>query len=292
MLGAAGWGCTGFFVNNFSLLGLTSLQIACIRVTTAAIIFVIYLLMVNRKIFIISPGDILYFVGTGVVSLSLFTWCNFNAIALSSMSVASVLLYTSPVFVLIMAVFCFGERITAKKTWAVAFTFIGCFLVSGMLESSEAAIEPIGVFFGISAGFAYALYSIFARSALTRYRPETIIAYTFILSSAALLPISNIGKVASVLTNGHTWLLCAGFGLISAALPYLLYTKGLQHLEASKAAVLATVEPIVASIIGVSVFHDAITPLKALGIVMIIASALTLSVRIRKKTHNKTLTKA
>lgn len=282
ILGAAGWGCIGFFVNSLSAFGLTPLQIACARVVAAAVIFAVYLVAVNRRAFVIAPKDAIYFIGTGVISLSLFTLCNFNAIALSSMSVASVLLYTSPAFVLIMAAFFFKERITARKTAAVVCTFLGCVLVSGATESSEAAVPPLAVALGVGAGFAYALYSIFGRFALAKYKPDTVIAYTFFFSAAALLPMAGMNKAAAAFDNGYVWFLCIAFALVSTVFPYLLYTKGLQTMEAGKAAVLATMEPIVACIIGISIFHDPITPLKALGIMLIILSVLTLSVRSGK----------
>lgn len=277
MIGACGWGCTGFFVNKLSQIGLSPMQIAAIRVGSGAGIFFVYVLLTKRVAFSFALKDIGLFVGTGVLSLSLFTWSNFNAISLSSMSVASVLLYTSPVFVLILAAVLFKEKVTPRKVGAVVCTFAGCFLVSGVLESGEAVVAPKAVMFGVGSGLAYALYTIFARLALAKYSYETVIVYTFILSTSVLLPQSKLWEQLPVLMNNYTWLFCLAFGLISTVLPYLLYTKGLKHVEASKAAVLATCEPIVATIIGISVFHDAITPLKFLGIAMIIAAVLSLS---------------
>lgn len=69
------------------------------------------------------PRHWYYFFGSGVCSLVFFNWCYFSAISTSSMSVAAVLLYTSPVFVTLLSALFFRERITSHKVAALALTF-------------------------------------------------------------------------------------------------------------------------------------------------------------------------
>lgn len=281
-LGAACWGTTGFFVNIFSQMGLTPLQIACVRIGSGAIIFSLFVIAKDRKSLAFALKDTPYFVGTGVISLSLFTWCNFNAITLSSMSVASVLLYTSPIFVLILAVLIFKETLTLRKMAAVLCTFCGCVLVSGFLEGPEQQIPLLAVIFGIGSGLAYALYSIFGTLALGKYAINTVLIYTFTLSFITLLPFSQIQTAAPILISGYTPALCLAFGLFSTVIPYTLYTKGLSHIEASKAATMATMEPIVASCIGVFYFGDILTPVKLGGIILILTAVVLISLHPKK----------
>lgn len=219
MLAATGWGCTGLFVNIFSSLGLAPMQIASIRVFFAALIIFPSLLIGNRQALKIKAKDIYLFIGTGVLSLSMFNWTNFNAIILSSMSVATVLLYTSPAFVLIMAVIFFKEKLTRLKVLAVLLTILGSVFISGLIEGGEARVSPLAFIFGIASGFSYALYSIFGRLALEKYSPPTVIFYSFILSSLALVPLSKMGPALSIIAQPKVLLLCLAFGLFNTALP-------------------------------------------------------------------------
>ena len=105
------WGTMGLFVNYFDSLGLGSIDIAGVRVFFAAILVVIFILIKNPKLLCIKLKDIWCFIGSGLISLMIFTVCYFRTIVLSSMSVAAVLLYTSPVFVILLSLIIFKERI-------------------------------------------------------------------------------------------------------------------------------------------------------------------------------------
>ena len=64
------------------------------------------------------------------------------------------------------------------------------------------------------------------------------------------------------------------FSVFTALVPYLCYTKGLSAMQASKASVLATTEPVVASIIGIAVFCEGISWQKIIGILLVLGGVL------------------
>lgn len=280
---ACGWGCTGFFVNSLALLGLSPVQIVTMRVLCCAAFFFAVLLVSRPQALAFALRDIGYFIGSGVIGLSLFTWCNFTAITLSSMSVGAVLLYTAPIFVLAMASIFFKEKMTPAKIVAVVCTFLGCALVSGVFENGDAIVPPVAVLFGLASGFFYALYSVFSRLALVRNKPATVTFYTFLFSGLSLVPFARLDKALTIINENNAWPLCLTFVLLSTALPYLLYTKGLNHIETGKASVLATLDPLVAVVIGVTVFQDALSPIKSTGIALILSAVLLLSLRAKSR---------
>ena len=63
-----------------------------------------------------------------------------------------------------------------------------------------------------------------------------------------------------------------GIGLISCVFPNILYMRGLQQLEAGHAAILATIEPVVAAIVSYLFLGEAFTWQKVLGIVLILSA--------------------
>ena len=268
------WGCISIFVKRLTAGGCSSLQIAMIRGIFGAIMMTGWLLMKDKRLLCIRLRDIWIFVGTGIISLALFNWCYFSVIQQSQASVAVVLLYTSPIFVMLMSAVFFHEKITKRKVTALLCAFAGCVLVAGLLGGSYRLSLPV-FFLGIGSGFFYAAYSIFGRVALKRYDTLTVTAYTFLFATLGTLPVGDLPGVGRLLAADPQLILwCLGIAFFCTVLPYLFYTAGLQGLEPGKAAVLATVEPLVGTVIGVVMFQEPFGLSKALGILFILAAVI------------------
>ena len=97
------WGTMGVFVNYFDSIGLGSIDIAGVRVFFASILVVLFIAIKDPRLLKIKIKDVWCFIGSGLISLMIFTICYFRTIVLASMSVAAVLLYTSPVFVIVLS---------------------------------------------------------------------------------------------------------------------------------------------------------------------------------------------
>ena len=98
------WGSMGIFVRRLTDFGFSSVQIVSIRVTLAALFFCILLLIKDRSGFRISLRDIPLFLGLGFGSILFFTVCYFTAITMMPLSTAAILLYTSPIWILLMPI--------------------------------------------------------------------------------------------------------------------------------------------------------------------------------------------
>ena len=75
--------------------------------------------------------------------------------------------------------------------------------------------------------------------------------------------------------------ICLLTAVITAVIPFGAYTLGLRAVEASKAGIMATVEPVVATLIGVLVFAEPLTFIAGLGIIMILSAVVILNLRQR-----------
>lgn len=267
------WGTMGIFVNYFNSQKLGSVDIAGVRVFFAAILMILFLLIKSPDKLKIKPRDLWCFVGSGLISLMVFTMCYFTTIVKASMSVAAVLLYTSPVFVIVLSLFIFKEKLTKAKAVSCIVCVAGSAFVSGII-GSDTRIPLIAFILGIMSGFAYALYSIFSRFALQRgYSSLTITAYTFIFATLGFIFFVDIPAIlSSVLTKPTNCVIMLLSGLVTAVLPYLFYTKGLEHIESGKAAVVAAIEPVVAVILGKIIFDDPLSLIQYFGIFLVILS--------------------
>ena len=278
IIAASFWGSMGIFVRNLSTFGFSAIQIVSIRISLAALFFALILLVKDRSGFKILPRDIPLFLGLGFGSILFFTVCYFTAITIMPLSTAAILLYTSPIWIVLMSAIFFREKMNCKKLVALALAFAGCVLVSGI---SGEGITPKGLLIGLGSGIGYGLYSILGTVALRRYSPYTVTTYTFLLAAIGSLFICNpadmLSKFSAASNSTNLILFCFLTALITAVIPFLFYTLGLRTVEASKAGILATLEPMVATIVGITCFSEALTLFSGTGIALILAAAVVLN---------------
>lgn len=152
----------------------------------------------KRQLLAIKLRDIWCFIGTGVLSIVFFNYCYFRAMTLIPLSIAAILLYTAPAFVLFMSAVLFKEKITKRKVIVLIVTILGCAFAAG-ITGSTGPVSFIGIVYGIGAGIGYALYSIFGRYAINKgYGSMTISFYTFLCAAVAAVPFANIGKITCI----------------------------------------------------------------------------------------------
>ena len=273
LLAGALWGSMGIFVRRYNAEGLDSLQIVGIRAVGTALILFVYLMALNRKLLKIHLKDLWCFLGTGLCSIVFFNYCYFKTIILTDLSVAAVLLYTAPSMVMVMSAFLFKERFNIKKGIALILAFAGCVFVTGII-GSQVTLSVAGIITGLGSGLGYALYSIFSRYALERgYTSLTISFYTFLIAAIGVLPVAGGNAVTAIVFAGPgNILFTIAFALVSTVLPYFVYTWGLQYVENGTASILASVEPVVATIIGVVLFGESLSGMELIGIVLVLAS--------------------
>ena len=251
LFAAACWGCIGLFTRYLSGLGMSPLAIAFFRSFAAAAMLAGWLGVRDQKTFRIRARDIWMFVGTGFVSIGCFNVFYFMTQTYTTLSVAAVLLYTAPFFVIFMSRLFFKERITRQKICAVVLAFAGCLFVTGLVGGGSVSLAPIAIVTGLGSAISACSMGI-----------------VFAASGADLPPVSG-GMVLGV----------CGLGLFSTALPYIFYTRGLAGLSPSKASVLAFAEPMVATLVGIFVLHEPITLPAVLGIALIFAGIVVLNRR-------------
>lgn len=270
LLAGSLWGVIGLFTRTLSSAGLSAASIVCIRNVGGLILLGLFLLVFDRSLFRIKLRHLPYFFGTGIISILLFTLCYFSAQQTCSLAVAAILLYTAPAFVVIFSAFLFKEKLTVKKLFALILAFAGCILVSGVW-SGHLAVTSHGLMLGIASGLFYGLYSIFARYALAHYQPLTVTFYTFVFAGIGALFLMDTGEIALSFSSASLSLLALGLVVISTVLPYILYTRGLSALDNGKASILASIEPVVASFVGILAFGEPLNIMVVLGLACILA---------------------
>ncbi len=276
------WGTLGTFVTFLREAGFTTMQIVFIRAFVTTALLALFILLTDREKFQFRLRDAWIFIGTGLISFTMFTVCNQIAMRLCSLSIAAALLYTSPAFIMIFSAIFFRERLTPQKLTAIAVTVFGCFLVSGLLTPGAAVSIP-GIAAGLISGLCYGLYSIFGRVGTERYHTLTVTFYTFLLVTLASLCFADFGTMGTVLLS-ENWVLPTAllFGPVTCLVPYLAYTAGLVGTEPGTAGILATLEPVVSTVLSVLIFREGMNAQKVIGIVCILGSVLIVNIGKKK----------
>ncbi len=278
------WGTMGVFRRALGELGLSTTGVILIRCGIAALCYAAVMLFTDPQQFRVRLKDAWCFLGSGLCSLLFFTLCYFQAMTLMSLSAAAILLYTAPCFVILLSALLFGDRITPRILLSMVLAFAGCCLVSGVV-GSENRLSLIGVLYGLGSGIGYALYSIFGKLAMARgYKSLTINFYSCLLAAigAALLcsPCHEVSLIA-VSADGILWALSTGF--VTCFLPYLLYTYGLSFVEAGRASIMASIEPVVATLFGLLVYHEAPDLWSFLGIVLVLSAIVLTNTKAKQQ---------
>ena len=278
------WGFMGLLVRTLNRVGLASMEISFVRAVITLITMFLGLLIFDRKALRIKIRDVWCFIGTGAFSVSFFNYCYFKTMTFTSLSVAAVLLYTAPAFVMLMSAVLFHERLSARKLAALGLAFVGCAFVSGIVGGAE-TLSASGILFGLGAGFGYALYSIFGRYALEKnYSSVTISFYTFLFASVSTLFFVDAKEVlvtigSSLLLTVKTVLLV----LLVTLLPYLSYTRGLKGMENGTASVLASIEPVVATLVGILIYKEEMSLQNVIGICLVLGSIFLINWKNKQK---------
>lgn len=276
LLAGSLWGCLGLFNRNLSSLGISPETVVMLRNLGTCIILALIFLVYDRSIFRIRLKHLPLFLCSGLVSILFFTLCYFRSQQVSSLAVAAILLYTAPTFVVILSAIIWKDKITKRKLLALVIAFLGCCFVAGILNG-QLTITTQGLLLGIGSGLFYSSYTIFGRLALQHYQPFTVTFYTFLIAGIGSLFMSNMQDLRITFCSSTGILFSLGLIILGTVLPYLLYTKGLNDLgDSGKASILASIEPVVASLVGIAAFGEPMTLGVLLGLVCILVSVYIL----------------
>lgn len=263
-------------------MGFTSIEIVALRVWFSAICLIIFLLFKDYRLLKIKISDLWLFIGTGLVSIVFFNYCYFYTISKCSISIAAFLLYTAPVIVMILSVLILKEKMNISKSISLIMACVGLAFITGVIGYAKLVQTRI-IIIGIGAGFGYAMYSIFGKLLVSKYNAYTITTYTFIVASIGISPLISPVSIVKKTIDFSAIYNDIGVSILCTVLPFLLYTKALEKEDSGKASIIATVEPIVATIIGVAIYNEKITVSKLVGIVLIIFSIVVLNIKVKNK---------
>ena len=274
------WGTTGLFVKLMETQGSSPSYTSLLRLFFGAAMLIIpTIFLEGLKAFRIGRKTLVSCILLGIVCQGTFNILYSMSISMNGMSVGSVLLYTAPVFTSITSMLLFKEKLNLLKWSALLVNVAGCALTATGGKIGSVELAPLGILIGVGAGFTYAMTAVFGKIAMQEdSSPFVVAAYNLLFGC---LFIAFVRRPWITVENPfHTRLLLTGLllGLIPTALAYGFYFSGLSGItQTSKVPIVASVEPVVATIIGVLALGESINGFRIMGILMVLLSILMFS---------------
>ncbi len=191
--------------------GIPPLVLAFWREAFTALSLLLILAAVRPSLIRVPRSHLRYLSVYGLV-FALFNSVWTLSVAVNGAAIATVLVYCSTAFTVILASWFLRERLDWAKALAVLLSLLGCSLVSGVSGVSALGSSLVGVMIGVVSGLGYAVYSLMGRSATQKgLNPWTTVLYTFGIASVCLLTFNLLGE--SILPGAavhHRDLFCLG----------------------------------------------------------------------------------
>lgn len=281
------FGSSGFFVRTLTQNGIDSTTLLFLRFSIAIIPILAAILLTDKNLIRIQLKDIPLFLVCAIciVGLNLCYNTSMNNIPLS---LAAVLLSLAPIFVLVFAYVLFREKITQRKLICMILAIFGCILMTGVLENSLNRIPIFGIISGIAAGLFWAVYLMASKKSIEMGKHTyTLLFYSIIFISIALIPLTSLGQIKSFVSINPTLtiLFLILHSTFSFALPYIFSTLSLNHIDSGTSSILLSgAEPLAALIFGFLIYTEIPTLLMFCGFILSITAMMMLSKSENEKT--------
>lgn len=275
------WGVAGLFVDYIGNLGFSPIQVSALRWIFSAVLMTVGIAIINPKKLRIRLCHLWWFVCTGIGCILLSSTLYFISIKETTAAVGNILMYTSPIWILIFSVIFFKEKITVPKIVSLVLAIGGCAFATGVIGGADLKFSTYGIITGVLSGLFYGLYSIVGKAIMRMYDSVTVILYTAIFAGLGALFIVDLPQTALMVAETNALIPTILLALAVTIAPYTLYTVGLKHCRATRASIMACIEPMTAAFVGTIVLHQPFTAFQFLGILMILGAGFILQMKTK-----------
>lgn len=205
--------------------------------------------------------------------MALSSYTLFESYNYIDVGIASTLLFVYPIMVTLIMRVCFKEPVRMRVGISMVVALVGVFLL--YYNGEEMTLSTAGTLLAIGSGLVYAIYMVGVNRSGLRDIPSLKLTFY-------VLVVGIVFFTARVLINGqllvpsaeHWWLWgdVLGLAVFPTALSFLCIAAAIHCIGSSPTAILGALEPATGVVIGVCLFGETLTPMIALGMVMIIGS--------------------
>jgi drug/metabolite transporter (DMT)-like permease len=283
------WAVNGTVSKVVLASGVSSLRLTQVRTTGALVGFVLVLLVTEPGRLRVRRRELPYLAVFGIAGLAFVQWFYFLAIHRLAIGIALLVEYLAPLLVALCARYVFHEPVRRRIWLALGLALAGLALIVDVRHGGT--ISTPGLVFALASAVTYALYLLLAEHALEGRDAVSLLAWGFafgaVFWSAVApwwsFPSGRVGADVSLL--GHlaerhlpVWSLLAFVIVVGTIVPFILLVSALRHLPATRVAMIAMLEPVVATIVAWAWLNE------SLGAVQLAGAAVVLAAIVRAQT--------
>jgi len=288
VLAAVMWATSGTFTTLATDSGATTMEVSVFSTVFTALVLLPLILMLDKKSLVIGKKDLMPLFIFAQITGTFFALGWYYCVDLTGVATAVTLLYAYPSIVTIASIFLLSEKLTREKALALPLTFIGAVLVVAAGDLGEGfRFDVLGVLLGVYTAVAGAFYYIYGKKFLDKYSANTIVFYMTLLSIPVLVVIAilmnflvaNPDTHAGLAMSSHAWAYIFMIGFLPGAVGPIVSMVALKHIQASRASIIASIEPVAAVVIAFLVLSEAISVLQGIGVGLVFLGVLMLRLR-------------
>src|SRR4030042_960745 len=153
-----------------------------------------------------------------------------------------------------------------KRKDLLPLPFAGCVLVAEAYDLENIRVNIVGIALGLYTGVAASAYYLWTKVWLREYSSNTVALYLALFTVPGVVLISGAGALAAISLSAEAWILIFLIGLVPGTIGFVMSMVALRHIEASKASILASVEPVAGVAIAVISIAEKVSSLPTLGV--------------------------
>jgi len=214
-----------------------------------------------------------YFLVLGLFGVAAVQGTYYYAIAKLGVGLAILIQYIAPALIVGFEWFR-GASVRRSVLGGVLAAIAGTtLLVSGVERGAR--VIPVGDWVvGFGAAFAFAFYIVYSKRGLARYRPDTVLFYTFLVAALFWSFVVPPPRIVAAGYDATLWAAFLALGVFSTLLPFACFYAGLRHLSPAEAGIVATLEPVVAVLSSAWFLGEGLRSIQWLGAVLVLGAAL------------------
>lgn len=271
------WGTSATLARSvFRDLHVPVFTVVELRLLIACALLGIWLAVRHPRQLRIRREDWLYFVVLAIFGVATVQATYYYSISVLGVGIAILAQYVAPTLIVLVDVVR-GQPVRRVTGFAVMAALAGTTLLVSHAGALQRAAPPWqwGVAFSSAVWFAF--YILYSKRGLTRYSPATVLFYTFAIAMVPWMIVTPPARILAAGYDGRTWLLFLCLGLLSTLVPFSLFYAGLKRLRPAEAGIIATLEPVIASVSAAVVLGEGLAPIQWIGAALVLAAAMAAS---------------
>jgi drug/metabolite transporter (DMT)-like permease len=250
--------------------GVPPLVVVELRLAISVVLLAVGFALFRPALFRIARADLVPLLVLGVGGIAAVQGSYYTNVKLVGVGLAILLQYLAPTLVVAWEALVEHRRPRPIELASLLSSTAGVALLVLADGAALARANPLGVAVGLASAVFFAFYILYAKRLLARLSPWTVLFYGFLVAALFWMPVETPARIAGAHYGRAMWGVFLAIALGSALVPFALFYAGLARLRASRAGIVALLEPIVAIGSAALFLHEGLSVSQSLGALLIL----------------------